>query len=151
MTQVGFSVTPVYDGAWVRTTDRVEMTAARTERVGSGESSTKMNALVGAVVAIVAAPLLPFAAIVGGGVAGYLQRGDLEAGARVGAFAGVIAAIPAVLGVFLFGGFLFGITPLSGFAVAPVFVLFVFVLVPVYYLVAGGIGGTVGSYLHAEL
>lgn len=127
------------------------MTAARTERFGSGESSTKMNALVGAVVAIVAAPLLPFAAIVGGGVAGYLQRGDLEAGARVGAFAGAIAAIPAVVGVFVFGGFMFGITPLSGFAVAPVFVVFALVVVPVYYLVAGGVGGAVGSYLRAEL
>jgi len=110
-----------------------------------------MNALIGAVVAIVAGPLLPFAAIVGGAVAGYLERGDLEAGARVGAFAGAIAAIPAVLGVFVFGGFLFGITPLSGFAVAPIFLLLVLVVVPVYYLVAGGVGGAIGSYLRAEL
>ncbi|MFT4891359.1 MAG: hypothetical protein ACI9YT_002291 [Halobacteriales archaeon] len=127
------------------------MTAARTERFGSGGSSTKMNALIGAVVAIVAGPLLPFAAIVGGTVAGYLERGDLEAGARVGAFAGAIAAVPAVLGVFLFSGFFLGFTPLSGFAVAPIFVLFVLVVVPVYYLVAGGVGGAVGSYLRAEL
>jgi hypothetical protein len=110
-----------------------------------------MNALVGAVVAIVTAPMLPFAAIVGGAVAGYLQRGDLEAGARVGAFAGGIAAIPSVIGVFLFGGFLLGVASPMQFAFAPVFVLFVLVVVPVYYLVAGGIGGAVGSYLRAEL
>jgi hypothetical protein len=127
------------------------MTAARTERFGSGESSTKMNALVGAVVAIVAAPLLPFAAIVGGGVSGYLQHGDLGEGARVGAFAGAIAALPAVLGVFVFGGFLLGVASPMQFAVAPIFTLFVLVVVPVYYLIAGGIGGAVGSYMRAEL
>lgn len=127
------------------------MPVARTERFGSGESSTKTNALIGAVVAIVTAPMLPFAAIVGGAVAGYLQRDDLEAGARVGAFAGGIAAIPAVVGVVVFGGFLLGVTSLSGFAGAPIFALFAIVVVPVYYLVAGGIGGAVGSYLRAEL
>ena len=127
------------------------MTATRTERFGDGESSTRMNALVGAVVAIVAAPMLPFAAIVGGAVAGYLQQGDLDVGARVGAFAGGIAAVPAILGVFLFGGFLLGVGSLSHLLYTPLFALLAVVLVPVYYLVAGGIGGAVGSYLRTEL
>lgn len=110
-----------------------------------------MNALVGAVVAIVTAPMLPFAAIVGGAVAGYLERGDLDEGARVGAFAGGIAAVPTVLGVFLFGGFLLGVASLSHFAFTPIFVLFGLILVPVYFLVAGAIGGALGSYLRTEL
>jgi len=149
VTQIAVSANIVRKGTGFKRT--VAMNATRTERVEGDEPNTRMNALVGAVVAIVTAPLLPFAALVGGGVAGYLQQGDVNEGARVGAYAGGIAAIPAVLGVFIVGGFLVGAASLSQVFFAPVLALFALLVVPVYYLVAGGVGGAVGSYLHSEL
>lgn len=74
-----------------------------------------MNAVVGAAATVLTAPLLPFAAIFGGAIAGYLQRSDLEEGAKVGARSGAIAALPAFLLVWLVVEFfLLGSTPSSG-------------------------------------
>ena len=114
------------------------------------DPNTLLNALVGAAATVLTAPLLPFAAIFGGGVAGYLQRSDLGEGAKVGALSGLLAAIPAffvvwlVVGFFLLGGDPF-LALTSFFAVA----LFLFV---VGYLVgAGALGGALGAYLRQEL
>lgn len=60
------------------------------------EGDTLVNALIGGVVSIV----LSFTAlspILGGAVAAYLQGGDRGAGIRVGAYAGLVAAVPFVL------------------------------------------------------
>ncbi|MFC6824144.1 DUF5518 domain-containing protein [Halopelagius fulvigenes] len=54
-----------------------------------------VSALLGAVVSIVAS-FVPFSPILGGGVAGYLHRRSREAGARVGAASGALAAVPLV-------------------------------------------------------
>ncbi|MFC4358883.1 DUF5518 domain-containing protein [Halobium salinum] len=62
------------------------------------------NALIGAVVTVVLS-FVPFSPVLGGAVAGYLQKRD---GARVGAVSGAMAAVPAlfvtVLGLLLFAG-----------------------------------------------
>jgi hypothetical protein len=64
--------------------------------------------VLGGIVSIVTA-FVPFSPVLGGALAGYLQRED---GARVGAYAGVVAAVPLVL----IGGFLLAFLPVfAGF------------------------------------
>lgn len=125
-----------------------------------GEGDTLINAVIGAVVTVV----LSFTAvspILGGAVAGYLQRGDRSRGIRVGAIAGVLAALPFVALVFLvFGVFLsVGFMGRMGgpFAGAPGvaggfgFVGLVFLLFALAYSVGlSALGGYVGSYLASE-
>jgi hypothetical protein len=71
----------------------------------SDGQSRFVSVLLGAA-ATVALSFLPFAPLLGGGVAAYLREGDRREGIRVGALAGVVASVPvlAVLGV-VFGGF----------------------------------------------
>lgn len=54
------------------------------------------NGLVGGVVAVLLS-FLPLSTVLGGGVAGYLERGFGRLGAGAGAIAGVVAAIPYLL------------------------------------------------------
>lgn len=114
------------------------------------EPNVLLNALIGAAVTVVTAPLLPLAAVVGGGVAGYLQRGTTWDGAKVGALSGAIASLPALLVVwFVVGIFFLGVDPLFGLTSL---LATVFVVVVVGYLVgAGALGGALGAYLREEL
>lgn len=124
-------------------------TRSRTRSVEE-RPNTLVNVLVGAAATIVAAPLLPFAAIVGGGLAGYLQRSDPAEGAKVGAMAGAVASIPAfflawlVLGVFLLGSF-------SLFAITSVIAGVAFAILAGYLVGAGALGGAVGAFVQREL
>lgn len=104
-----------------------------------------INALIGAVVTIVLSFTM-VSPVLGGIAAGYLQR---ENGARIGALSGIFASIPIVL----FG---FAAITFLVFAAAQAifgFLVFVFlaVLVPVYIIGLGALGGYLGVYLHAEL
>lgn len=131
-------------------TTRTESRPPFADERPSDEPSTLLNALIGAVVTVVTAPLLPFAAIFGGGVSGYLQRSSVENGAKVGALAGAMAALPAFLLVWLVVGFLLlGADPF--FALTSLFALVVFVAVVGYLVVAGALGGALGAYLRREL
>lgn len=127
------------------------MTAAPAgDQVESGEPNTLLNALLGAVVTIVTAPLLPFAALFGGGVAGYLERGTVEEGARVGGLSGAIAAIPAFFVVWI----LIAVLALGGlerFGFASLLGGMIFVGVLGYLVLAGAVGGAGGAYLRMEL
>lgn len=114
------------------------------------DPNTLLNAVVGAAATVLTAPLLPFAAIFGGGVAGYLQQSDLGEGAKVGALSGGIAALPAFLLVwFVVGFFLLGLDPFFGLLTA--FALVVFLAVVGYLVGAGALGGALGAYLRREL
>lgn len=117
-----------------------------------GDGDTLFNAVVGAVVTVVLS-FTGFSPLLGGGVAGYLQRGDRAEGARVGAISGAIASIPFVVllvavfsffGLFLTGGDL-GVAG-AGFAI----VLVVFVLALAWNVGLGAIGGYLGVYVLAE-
>jgi hypothetical protein len=104
-------------------------------------------AIVGGVVTIVTS-FIPLSPILGGAVSGYFRGGDTSSGARVGAYAGLIAAIPFVLlGLFLVGGLVvataeLGLGSLGVFAgLATVFGI----LVSVAYLVGlSALGGYIG-------
>jgi hypothetical protein len=132
----------------------VSDSAGTVTRSDAGEPNTLLNALIGAVVTVVTAPTLPVAAVFGGAVAGYLQRGDAAAGAKVGALSGAVAAIPVVPLVWLVLAFLgfgvgFGLDPIFG--LTTVVLLFGVVLLVGYLVGAGAVGGALGAYLRREL
>lgn len=115
------------------------------------EGDTLVNALLGAVVAIVLT-FLPLSPMLGGLVAGYLQGGDRGDGVRVGAIAGVIAFLPvAGFGVLVFGFgafYLVGGLPLRlGVAGVVVFLLFMLVVVGLYTVGLAALGGWLGNYV----
>lgn len=115
------------------------------------EGDTLLNAGIGAVVSIVLS-FLPFAAVLGGGLAGYLQvrERDVTEGARVGAISGVIAFVPVFLLLFAFGAFL-PFLPFEIGALSFVVLLVVFVTAFAYFVGAGAVGGAIGAYLKDEL
>ena len=115
------------------------------------EGDTLVNALIGAVIAIVLT-FLPLSPMLGGLVAGYLQGGDRGDGVRVGALAGVVTFLPvAGFGVLVFG---FGAFYLVGglpfhLGVGGIAVLLVFgiVLVGLYTVGLSALGGWLGNYV----
>jgi hypothetical protein len=137
-------------------------TSADAERSRSG----LVNALLGAVVMTVFS-WIPFAPVVGGALSGYLEAGEhrddrlrSRRGIRIGALAGALAAIPALL-VIAFVGSIFtvgwlgtsvggGMNPgLSlGFSVlAWVVVALVVVVGVVYHVGLSALGGWLGAEL----
>jgi hypothetical protein len=118
------------------------------------EGDTLVNAALGAVASIVLTPLVPFAPVAGGTLAGYLQGGDRNDGLTVGALAGALALLPLLmLAVFLTNVFLFfldgtgpgpfGLLSGLGFAVLVVGVVFA----AVYTVGLSALGGWLGNYL----
>jgi nitric oxide reductase large subunit len=133
-----------------RTTSRTESRWPLADEPPRDDPDTFRNAVIGAIATIVTAPLLPFAAIFGGGVAGYLQRSDLGDGAKVGAITGALAAVPAFFVAWLVVGFLLlGGDPFL--AVTSVFALVIFLAVAGYLVGAGAFGGALGAYVRREL
>jgi len=134
------------------------------------EGDTLTNTAIGGAVAIVTSVLLgPASPVVGGAVAGYLQRGDVRSGAVVGAIAGAVALVPVllfaglfavvgiapVLGVFsavpvgMMAGAPQGITPLGG-GFFLFFLVFALLLGALLIVGSGALGGAVGAYIAAE-
>ncbi|MFB6087680.1 MAG: DUF5518 domain-containing protein [Haloarculaceae archaeon] len=123
-----------------------------------GKGDTGLNALVGAVVTIVLAGAVPFAPILGGGIAGYLQGGDRSDGLRVGTISGVIALVPgllvvafvvSVLGAIFLGGGMQGM-PLAFPALGSVVFFFVFLFAVVYIVGLSAVGGWLGNYVRHD-
>lgn len=135
---------------------------------GMGEGDTLLNAAIGGAVAIVTAAVLgPASPVLGGGVAGYLQRGSSKDGAAVGAISGMVALVPLLVFFALFAAIgiapaigLFGAFPgpmagaPEGFAAGSVLVavLFLFVAAVAAFSIVGlgAIGGVVGAYVATE-
>jgi hypothetical protein len=74
---------------------------------------TWLNAVAGGVVTLVVAPVLPFAPVLGGSLAGYLEAGERGAGRadglRVGALAGVVAFVALLVFAVVLGNLLFAV------------------------------------------
>jgi hypothetical protein len=117
------------------------------------EGDTFVNAVLGAVATLVLTPLVPFAPVFGGLVAGYLQGGDRDAGLRIGAVSGAVALIPLVLVAFFAANvFLFFVDVsmgpghmLGGFGVLALAVGVV--IVAVYTVGLSTLGGWLGNYV----
>lgn len=124
------------------------------------EGDTGMNALIGAIVGVVLAPILPFSTVVGGAVSGYLQGDDRQEGLRVGAFAGAIMLIPILLFLLLLGNVFFfaaagGAFPSpSMFGLAGGFTIVIFIFAfffgLVYVVGLAAVGGYVGNYVKTD-
>ena len=116
------------------------------------DRSTLVNALLGAVVSVILA-FLPFSPVLGGGVAGYLERRD---GVRVGAVSGVITALPLalLLAVVVVFGSIFVVVPdpvVGGGILFVTLVLLVgIVAVALYTVVLSAVGGYLGVYVYEE-
>lgn len=114
------------------------------------QGDTLLNALIGAIVSVVFA-FLPFSTVLGGGVAGYLQRESREDGLRVGAYSGLIAAIPILLVVVFIGSVFFvGAYFEPRAAIGFVFVFFAVVVALVYSVGLSALGGYLGAYIANE-
>lgn len=114
--------------------------------MATDSSSTWINALIGAVVTIVLSFTM-VSPILGGMVAGYLERSE---GIRVGTIAGVIAAIPVLLLMFIaimMFGFFMGF---AGMMVA--FLPFIAAFFLLAYIIGlSALGGYLGVYLRHEV
>lgn len=116
-----------------------------TSQHSPSKRSTLFNAFVGAAVSVVTA-FLPFSPVVGGAVAGYLER---QNGASVGALSDVIAAIPLALVIFLATS-LFVVVPDPAAGGIFLFISVAVVLASLYTIALGALGGFVGVYLADE-
>ncbi len=118
------------------------------------DSSLWLNAAIGAVVGLLTF-FIPFSPALGGAVAGYLHNEPGRAGAVVGGVSGGLAAIPGTLVLFL-GASVFltaGITtagPRAGLVGAVLLLLFVALVVAVYTVALGAVGGWVGAFARDE-
>jgi len=117
-------------------------------------SSTTVNALIGGLAGIVLS-FVPLSTVLGGIVAGYLEAGpggkgvhaSTNAGLTVGGIAGAIMLLPFLL--FAYVGF--SIVALSGSASLGGLFLVVFVLVALYTVGAGMLGGVLGIIVRDEV
>ena len=110
--------------------------------------NTFMNAVIGAIVTIVLS-FLPLSPVLGGASSGYLQRGSHREGAKVGGLAGLLASIPLFLSLLLIAPiFVFAPFGVPAMPFNPIgFVFGLFILLIVYTVGLGIIGGVVGVYL----
>jgi hypothetical protein len=117
-----------------------------------GEGDTLINAVIGAVAAVVLS-FTGVGPVLGGAVAGYLQRGSRSDGLKVGTLAGLIGLIPLVLVSFpLLGLFSFGALTGDGGALLG-FGFFTLVVVGfgvVYSAGLSAVGGYLGVYVATE-
>ena len=122
-------------------------TAANGPDTAANGPDTAANAIAGGVTSVVLS-VVPFAPVLGGLVAGYLQGGSPREGMRIGAMAGAIAAIPlAVLFTFLLVGVVLvaGDLALGGTTLVVAVGLSVGLLGAIAYMIAlGAVGGYVG-------
>jgi hypothetical protein len=119
---------------------------------GSDRLARWQCALAGGIAATVAAPLFPISLAIGGGLAGYLRRGDTREGVLIGAAAGLCSAA-VVIGLALFATTVLGVTlPAvpgggAGTEVRLWFGVMVFVFLPSVFAILSAVGGALGVHV----
>jgi hypothetical protein len=101
-----------------------------------------LNAVIGAIVNVVSSFVIgPLGPILGGIVAGYLQR---QNGLGIGGLSGAIAAIPSSLAIFAFGSLLFFIPDVAAAGVGVLLFVVIVLIVFLIDVVLGAVGGYLG-------
>jgi hypothetical protein len=116
------------------------------------ERTELKNAAIGAVVTIIFS-FTGFSALLGGGVAGYLQKVPPKRGAKTGAISGGIAVVPILLVLGLgFGLFLLQPSALGvpGGIELAIILLVMFPLLFAWIIGLSAVGGYVGAYLYSN-
>jgi len=116
------------------------------------ERTELKNAVIGAVVTIIFS-FTGFSALLGGGIAGYLQKVPPKRGAKTGAISGGIAVVPILLVLGLgFGLFLLQPSSLGvpGGVELAIILLVMFPLLFAWIIGLSAIGGYVGAYLYSN-
>jgi hypothetical protein len=122
-------------------------------------ADTWLHAVLGGVATLVLAPVLPFAPVLGGGIAGYLEAEEgCSDGLRVGAYAGAFAFVSLLALAVFFGGLLFAVVtgvvggPPPFVSGAGVLLLVIGAVFGAIYVVGlSALGGLLGVYVHREL
>lgn len=117
-----------------------------------GQGDTVINALIGAVVTVIFS-FTGFSPVIGGAVAGYLQRESPRSGAKVGALSGAFAFVPFFFILFVVFGVMFGILGGMGLPGGPELLVIFFLVIPfvvVWNVGLGALGGYLGTYLQQE-
>lgn len=120
-----------------------------------GKGDTLINAVIGAVVTLVLS-FTGFSPILGGAVAGYLQRESRRSGVKVGALSGALAFIPFLLFASIFFGVFFGGTMGAGMGMPGGLELIVifFILFPLFLawnVGLGALGGYLGTVIREDV
>lgn len=116
------------------------------------ERTELTNAAIGAVVTIVLS-FTGFSPLLGGGIAGYLQKVSPKRGAKTGAISGGIAVVPILLVLGLgFGLFLLQPSALGvpGGVELAIILLVMFPLLFAWIIGLSALGGYVGAYLYSS-
>lgn len=121
------------------------------DRSGESTPSTALNALIGGVVTVGTALFVPFSPVLGGGVAGFLEGGDTDAGLKVGALAGLLATIPLLIVVLVAMAVVPYVVPIRGVVGLGIVGLLAVLLVGAYTVGLSALGGILGRYLEREL
>lgn len=110
---------------------------------------TITNAVIGGIVSIILG-FIPFSPILGGGVAGYLEKNNSN-GIKIGAISGLIASIPMVVFLFFIG---LMSTQLIGIQFGGIglilFFGFVGIISTLYTVGLSTIGGYLGVYIYKQ-
>lgn len=124
-----------------------------------GEGDTLVNAVIGGIVTLMTGGFVPFAPVLGGAIAGYMEGGTRDDGLRIGAYAGLIALIPfvllmvfvsSILGAIGFGfGMMGGGPHMFGLSagIGAAFMVFVLFFGAVYVVGLSALGGWLGNYV----
>ncbi|RQG92300.1 DUF5518 domain-containing protein [Natrarchaeobius chitinivorans] len=115
--------------------------------------STWINAAIGAVTTI-ALSFTGFSPLLGGGIAGYLQRETPKRGAKAGAISGAIATIPLVLvmciGLLLYAGIPAASPGAPGGLELAIIFLIMLPMLALWFVGLSTAGGYLGGYLHTN-
>lgn len=122
--------------------------AQRRARAGEHGSSYTQFAVLGAAVTVIVS-FLPFSPVLGGGLAGYLERSESDRTVSIGALAGLLPVLPVlVLLVFVLGGLVAGLLDVEQSVSATVVgasLFFALLLVATIGAGLGALGGFVGG------
>jgi len=123
-----------------------------TENGSAARLSRWQCVLAGGVVATIIAPLFPISLAVGGGLAGYMRRGDTTEGVLVGGLAGLCCAGimigTAMLATTFLGLELPGVPNVgSGVHVQLWYLVMIFLFLPSIFAILSAVGGALGVHV----